>query len=137
MKFKYWHILICLSFLYFIKIPYSQNQNQHPFFPHHVGDIWEYIEIDMDTGSIVDILQAIIRSNSTDSLYRTHVWFQLNRLGSRFNKPASYPGGIFIIDSSYNVYHLEQGHNDKGKVTHFDKAKGTHLVNYRCYRRSP
>ena len=53
---------------------YSQTQNQHPFFPHHVGDLWEYTEWEF-WGLPLSHFQAIIIADTVDSLGNSHVHF--------------------------------------------------------------
>ncbi len=84
------------------------SQNQHSFFPHHVGDLWEYVEYEFG-GLPISTFQATITSDSVDSSGNTHVYFINYTIWSKSKRIQAWPSSEFIIDSLNNVYHLEEG----------------------------
>jgi len=84
---------------------WEQLYNTDDFFPHHLGDIWEYIEVDFYTGAILDTFQAIIALDSVDEDGNTHILFE----NYYFSHRESYPSGHFLIDTLNHVYHHEIG----------------------------
>ena len=126
------------SFAYFIRYPLIifiviidvQAQEPASFFPHHLGDIWEYVEVDMFDWS-VDTLQSTIVSDSLDSLNRAHVYFELNYLGHSFAKTEDWPQGNFIIDSQNNVYSLYSFGLPYFLIYRLDAQQGDQWVMYK------
>jgi hypothetical protein len=84
---------------------WEQLYNTDDFFPHHLGDIWEYIEVDFYTGTILDTFQAIIALDSVDEDGNTHIFFE----NYYFSHKESYPSGHFLVDTLNHVYHHEIG----------------------------
>jgi hypothetical protein len=88
---------------------YTQDQNQHLLFPHHVGDLWEYDEWDF-WGLPISKFHAIITTDTLDSEGNSHVHFANNYLWHRGQIIQGWPSNEFIIDTLNNVYHqIETG----------------------------
>ena len=88
-----------------VALGWEQLYNTEDYFPHHLGDIWEYIEVDMFTGAIIDTFQAIIALDSVDEDGNTHIMFE----NYYFSHRESFPSGHFLIDTLNHVYHHEVG----------------------------
>jgi len=108
---------------------YAQGPNQHPFFPHHVGDLWEYDEWEF-WGLPLSKFHAIITADTLDSLGRSHVHFINNVLWHRGNTIQSWPINEFIIDTLNNVYHYEWMGSSELLVYKLDAQQGDQWVMY-------
>jgi hypothetical protein len=103
------------------------SQNQHSFFPHHVGDLWEYVEYEFG-GLPISTFQATITSDSVDSSGNTHVYFINYTIWSKSNRIQAWPSSEFIIDSLNNVYHLEEGGRPYFLIYKLDAQQGDQWV---------
>lgn len=108
---------------------YSQTQNQHPFFPHHVGDLWEYTEWEF-WGLPLSHFHAIIIADTLDSLGKSHVHFINNVLWQRSNVVQAWPINEFIIDTLNNVYHLVEAGLPYFLIYKLDAQQGDQWVMY-------
>ena len=108
---------------------YSQNHNQHPLFPHHVGDLWEYDEWEF-WGLPISKFHAIITTDTLDSSGNSHIHFINNVLWQRGNIIQAWPNSEFIIDTLNNVYHQEGGGLPNFLVYKLDAQQGDQWVMY-------
>lgn len=106
---------------------YSQNNDQHLFFSHHVGDLWEYVEYEFWELPI-RTFQATIKLDSVDSSGNTHLYFSNYTIWPKSNTIKAWPISEFIIDSLNNVYHLEEADHPYFLIHKLDAQQGDQWV---------
>ena len=128
-------LFILLIFPILFRFPNIKSQNPASFFPHQVGDLWEYIEVDMYSGGIIDTFQAFITSDTLDSIGNSHVYFDQyyfnqNLQLPRILKMKSFPIFEYVIDSSFNVYYCGSYLDPINSLTYkLDAHQGDQWVN--------
>ncbi len=78
-------------------------QDSTNFFPHHVGDMWEYYEIDWSTRDILDTVQRKIIKDSVDRIGNHHICMEERYLSQH----ATWKGKCdihFVIDTVKQVW---------------------------------
>lgn len=90
--------ILFLIILGLIFLKESHAQDTTDFFPHHLGDIWEYRFF----AGYYDILQVKTIVDSTDEQGSTHVTNEAKLLGS--DEDVSWAGGVYTIDTLGQVW---------------------------------
>lgn len=101
-------VIVYLTFLViFANNSFGQNPDTSNYFPHHLGDIWEYVKIDW-LASTIDTFQYQIIKDSIDLAGNNHVTEKRYHINPFYDAGKFY----FIIDTSGNVYRIYNSYND-------------------------
>ena len=124
---KYISIILFLYLLIFSNNKsFGQNPDTSNYFPHHLGDVWEYYYFDYLTPSF-DTLQTIIIFDSTDTIGNSYV--RQERYYINPYKGAGKP--YFFIDTCGDIYatsSLYQYYPFKRKVFKNDAQPGDRWI---------
>lgn len=87
--------IVSVISLFFLPCSFTYAQSPESFFPHNVGDTWQYTLDNTNTIYDTDIIVA----DSTDSI------------GGHYLRYEGNSGYRFYVDTSYNVYTLNSGYH--------------------------
>ncbi len=112
-------ILFLCSMFFSNRLVFGQNPDTTNYFPHHLGDIWEYNYYDY-IGSFSNILQTIIVFDSTDSIGNGYL-----RLDKYYINPYQNRGySHFFIDTCGDVYETTSFYQNIRKIFKNDNQPG-------------